>query len=272
MNALAKQPIIIKRVQKSHGQHHGGAWKVAYADFVTAMMALFIVLWLMNADEQTRKSVAVYFKDGAGKGDQAGTGVGGVGENLTLQRGDMSKLKEKIEGVMKQMPEFSAAMQSQVEMTVTGEGLRIELLENETGVFFDTGNAMPTDNGRSLLRALAAELQKLDNPILVEGHTDARRFAKGSTYSNWELSVDRANTARRELESAGLPPGRIKQVRGFADQRLRLRDRPEDPSNRRVSVVVEYRGPNATPGQTPAQSGSPPEAKSPTTHQKSTQH
>jgi chemotaxis protein MotB len=248
----SKAPVIIKKVVKGHGGgHHGGAWKVAYADFVTAMMALFIVLWLMNADEQTRQAVSVYFNNPRGRGVERGTGVAGSGEALAVERQDFSKLKQKIEEVMRHMPEMSNGMRKQVQMTVTGEGLRIELIEDEIGVFFSTGDARPTDKGRNLLNALAGELTKLPNKIMVEGHTDARPFAKGAAYTNWELSTDRANAARRTLEEAGVPQGRIRQVRGYADQQLRLRDDPHNPSNRRVSLVVEYL-PGAGPAKAPA--------------------
>lgn len=270
MHSQPSAPVIVRRSVKAHARHHGGAWKVAYADFVTAMMALFIVLWLVNADEATRKAVAGYFKDAAASGTQTGSAAAGSGENLVLQQRDMSKLKEKIEHVMRNLPELSGNLHKQVQMTVTGEGLRIELLENEAGLFFATGDAQPTQNGRGLLTVLAAELQKIPNSVLVEGHTDARPFASGGTYSNWELSVDRANAARRTLEGSGLPSGRIRQVRGFADQRLRLPAEPENPSNRRVSLVVEYVGGAAMPPQTQPPNESPPRAPGPSTHRTST--
>ena len=237
----AKAPIIVRKVIRKHEGHHGGAWKVAYADFVTAMMALFIVLWLMNADEATKKAVAGYFKDPGGVGAGIGSGAAGSGETLALAKDDMSKLKEHMESVLRQLPDFQQSLKEQVQMTVTGEGLRVELLESERGVFFETGNAQPTASGTSLLAAMAAELGRLQNKVALEGHTDSRPFAAKMQYTNWELAVDRANTARRLMQASGLRPDQISQVRGFADRRLRHPKAPEDPRNRRVSIVVQYK-------------------------------
>ena len=124
-------------------------------------------------------------------------------------------------------------------MTVTGEGLRIELLENEKGVFFESGKSQPTPLGENLLRELSSQLGKLKNPIVIEGHTDSKPF-DSAVYSNWELSADRANCARRLMQSSGLHAGQVTEIRGFADQRLRITERPSDASNRRISIVVEY--------------------------------
>ncbi|HYO81279.1 MAG TPA: flagellar motor protein MotB [Bryobacteraceae bacterium] len=238
----SKAPVIIIRKKvKGRAAHHGGAWKVAYADFVTAMMALFIVLWLLSSsNEATKKAISGYFNDPRGFADKAGTAPSGLGDSVEVQKKDLTKLKEKLEDVMKQMPELGNKLTSQVEMTITGEGLRIELLESEKGTFFEVGNASPTEQGSTLLRGLCAELAKLKNSMLIEGHTDARPFAPTAAYTNWELSADRANAARRTLMSAGLDAGRVSQVRGYADQRLRHRDRPDLSSNRRVSMVVQF--------------------------------
>jgi chemotaxis protein MotB len=247
----AKSPVIIRKVIRKHeGGHHGGAWKVAYADFVTAMMALFIVLWLLNSDESTKKAVAGYFRDPSGASSGTGSGAAGSGESLIIGEQEMHKLKERMEGILRQLPEFNKALSAQVQMTVTGEGLRVELLESENGVFFETGNATPTRSGTSLLSAMATELGKLPNKIAIEGHTDSRPFT-GNAYGNWELSVDRANTARRLMQNAGLRPDQISQVRGFADQRLKAPATPTDPSNRRVSVVVGYTQSTEKPDATP---------------------
>jgi chemotaxis protein MotB len=232
--------IIVKKVV--HGAHHGGAWKVAYADFVTAMMALFIVLWLMGASEPVKKAVAGYFLDPSGKGTQQGSAVGGVGDNISVKKDDLSKLKEKLESAMKQSPELEN-LKNQVQMTVTGEGLRIELLESEVGTFFEKGSPHPTTTGEHMLDMLAGELGKMKNRMLVEGHTDSQPFAasKGG-YSNWELSADRANSARRLMQESGLRPDQVAEVRGYADQHLRKPDDPTNASNRRVSIVVKYIG------------------------------
>src|SRR5919112_6132708 len=121
------QPIIVIKKKVHHGGHHGGAWKVAYADFVTAMMALFIVLWLMNSSQKVQKAVGGYFRDPSGKEGKAGTGSSGLGEGIAVGKQDLKKLKEKLETALKQVPQL-AKLKNQVEMTVTGEGLRIELL------------------------------------------------------------------------------------------------------------------------------------------------
>src|SRR3981189_2359167 len=161
-------PIIIKK-KVVHGGHHGGAWKVAYADFVTAMMALFIVLWLMGSSEPVKKAVAGYFRDPSGRAVDKGSGQGGVGENISIRKDDMGKLKEKLESAMKQSPELEK-LKSQVQMTVTGEGLRIELLESEVGTFFETGSSQPSRTGKNMLDLLAVELGKMQNRLLIEGH------------------------------------------------------------------------------------------------------
>ncbi|MEJ5369922.1 MAG: flagellar motor protein MotB [Bryobacteraceae bacterium] len=248
---MATQPnpapvIVIRKKKGGHGGHHGGAWKVAYADFVTAMMALFIVLWLLSSDEKVRKAVGGYFQDPTGKGNLMGTTMSGAGEGLVLSQDDMSKLKEKLEEAMRELPQFEQ-MKQNIEVTVTSEGLRIELLEKEGGMFFESGNAKPTAKGSELIRMLGEQLKGIPNKLLVEGHTDAKPYSADHGYTNWELSADRANSARRLLEESGVPPSRIAQIRGFADQKLRNTKDPYDPANRRVSVLVQYREPAEMP-------------------------
>ena len=253
-------PIIIVKKKAGHGGHHGGAWKVAYADFVTAMMALFIVLWLLNTSQDTQKVIGGYFADPTGKGKDVGTAMHGIGESISLKKDDMTKLKEKIAAAMKNLPQFQA-LKNQVRLIVTGEGLRIELLETAEGVFFESGKAEPTGKCRELLDMLAHQLGTLPNKILIEGHTDSKPYNREGGYSNWELSADRANAARRLMENGGLQVGQIAQVRGFADQNLLLPDDPTNASNRRVSVIVQYAAGAApmaptkspgTPGAAPA--------------------
>lgn len=211
---------------------------MAYADFVTALMALFIVLWLMTTSDQVQKSIAGYFRDPKGFGAQTGTSMGGTGESLTITKSNMELLKADLEKALRKSPEFPK-LKNNVLMTVTGEGLRIELLENEKGVFFENGKSQPTQLGEDLLRDLAGELGRLKNPIVIEGHTDSKPF-DSEIYSNWELSADRANSARRIMQADGLHQGQVTEVRGFADERLRIVDRPSDASNRRISIVVQY--------------------------------
>ena len=218
---------------------------MAYADFVTAMMALFIVLWLLNSSVQVRKAISAYFQDPLGTGKESGSASAGTGETVSVGRDDMEKLKDKLEEAVKKKPEFDK-LKDYVELSVTGEGLRVELLESEKGVFFDSGSATPSTVGKELIGRLADQLVKLPNQLLIEGHTDARPFGNGRDYSNWELSSDRANAARRIIEEHGARPGQIAQVRGFADQNLRNRADPSDASNRRISVIVRYQNAVAT--------------------------
>jgi chemotaxis protein MotB len=232
------QPIIIKRRKAVHA-HHGGAWKVAYADFVTAMMALFIVLWLLSSSEETKKAVGGYFQDPSGKGKQMGSGLAGVGESLSLHKEDLSQLKEKLDQAIRSAPEL-AKIRDQVKITVTGEGLRVELLETALGVFFESGNPRPSKSCVEVLNKLAEELGKMPNTIVVEGHTDSKPMGESTDYTNWELSADRANAARRVMLASGLRPTQIVQIRGFAAQQPFKKDDPADPSNRRISVIVQY--------------------------------
>jgi chemotaxis protein MotB len=243
-------PIIIIKKKVMHGGHHGGAWKVAYADFVTAMMALFIVLWLLNTSESVQKAVAGYFRDPSGSSSEKGTGQGGSGEGIGISKSNVHELKEKLEAAIRQMPQL-ASLKDQVQMTVTGDGLRVELLETETGTFFESGNAHPTGPAEEMLRMLSAEVGKLPNKLLIEGHTDARPFASKASYSNWELSVDRANAARKLMHDSGLRADQVAEVRGYADQRLRKPEEPHNASNRRISVTVKYASAD-TPSQLPA--------------------
>lgn len=232
-------PIVIVKKRGGHGGHHGGAWKVAYADFVTAMMALFIVLWLLNSSKQVQQAVGGYFKDPTGTSKKVGSNMQGSGENFTLTRDNMPKLKDQLQASIRQMSDFEK-IKSHIEMTVTAEGLRIELSESASGTFFDTGSAKLKTDGAELLNTLAQELGQLPNKISIEGHTDSQPYAPSAAYGNWELSADRANAARRVMQAHGIRPDQVTQVRGFADQRLRKPEAPLDPSNRRISLIVQY--------------------------------
>jgi chemotaxis protein MotB len=193
----------------------------------------------MNSSKQIQVAVGGYFKDPTGTSKLVGTNQMGSGENFTLKKEDMPKLKEQLETVIRKAPELDK-LNNHIEMTVTSEGLRIELLESEAGTFFESGNAQPTGAGKSLLVALARELGKLPNRISIEGHTDSRLYAGTRNYSNWELSADRANAARRLMHENGVRPDQVSQVRGFADQRLRKPGQPDDASNRRISLIVQH--------------------------------
>jgi len=264
----APRPIIIKK-KVNHGGHHGGAWKVAYADFVTAMMALFIVLWLMNSSKQIQEAVGGYFKDPTGTARQVGSDMVGAGENFIVSKDNMEQLKEQLQKAIKEVPKFDK-LKNQIDMTVTNEGLRIELTETEAGTFFDSGSPKISTDGGGMLVLLAQELGKLPNKLALEGHTDSKPYAEGSNYSNWELSADRANAARWLMQREGIRSDQITQVRGFADQRLRKPEEPLDPSNRRISLIVQYL--EKKPELAVHNSGEVPEAKPPGPERKPESH
>ncbi len=254
------RPIIVIKKKVNHGGHHGGAWKVAYADFVTAMMALFIVLWLMNSSKQVQEAIGGYFKDPSGNSKRVGTDKRGSGENFMLKKEDMPKLKEQLQKAVQKLDDFDK-LKNQIQMTVTGEGLRIELLESASGTFFGSGSTVPNQDGKELLVLLAAELGKLPNKLSIEGHTDSKPYAGARGYGNWELSADRANAARRLMQQNGIREDQVSQVRGYADQRLRNSKDALDPSNRRISLIVQYIETGMDPDEKP-EPGEPAAAKS----------
>ena len=233
------QPIIVIKKKGGHGGHHGGAWKVAYADFVTAMMSLFIVLWLMGSSDKVKRAVAGYFNDPKGTGSQLGTTMTGTGATVSqMDTKDLEKLKDKLEQEIKARKELEK-LSKQIEIKVTPEGLRIELIEDKNGTFYELGSAKLSQNGQSLLSLLATELKTLPNLLLIEGHTDSTPYSDQNGYSNWELSADRANSARKLLQQDGVRANQVTQVRGYADQMLRVKNNPTDPSNRRISILVK---------------------------------
>jgi len=236
--ATVQETIIVKK-RGGHGAVHGGAWKVAYADFVTAMMALFIVLWMLNTSKQVQLAVGGYFKDPRGVSKMVGTNRNGGDQLAPLKKQDMEKLKEELLQSIHHLDPMDK-LRNQIEITVTPEGLRIELMESAKGTFFELGSTKPTPALTELLKVLSQELGKLPNKISIEGHTDSKPFSGNKDYDNWDLSTDRANEARKLMQSEGIHSDQISQVRGFADQRLRLANKPEDPSNRRISLIVQY--------------------------------
>ncbi len=235
-----KRPIIVIKKKGGHGGHHGGAWKVAYADFVTAMMSLFIVLWLMGSSTKVKKAVAGYFNDPKGTGAQLGTTMTGTGQIIMAKKSDeeLKEIKEKVEQEIKARKDLEK-LSKQVEMTITPEGLRIELIEGKDGTFYEIGSAKLSPSGQELLALLGKELKTFPNSLLIEGHTDAKPYSGNSGYSNWDLSADRANAARRLLQQDGVRNDQVTQVRGYADQMLRVKNNPMDPSNRRVSILIK---------------------------------
>ncbi|MFZ5452799.1 MAG: flagellar motor protein MotB [Thermodesulfobacteriota bacterium] len=257
LNGEAQFVRIIKK-KGHHGGHHGGAWKVAYADFVTAMMALFIVLWIMAQSQSIRQNVAQYFKDPGllphSQGLMENSNIGGEmptpGHSQQLQRpapapaeviDDQKRLEEtkkKIQEMLAQLPELTN-LKDQVRFELTDEGLRIELMEKENARFFEVGSAKINQDAKKIFGVISEELGVLPNRLTIEGHTDSRPYGSQS-YTNWELSADRANAARRLMGDSGVKPDQISEVRGYADRRLFVNDNPNDDRNRRVSIIVNY--------------------------------
>lgn len=250
----AAQPIIIQRRKKHAHAHHGGAWKVAYADFVTAMMAFFLVMWLAAQDSRIRTAIAGYFQEpGLLPHEQSNSivssGQGGIdnsGMPLAVPRKPNGMLEAEqralitaAEHIKQHMMQLgSEQLREQVELSVTSEGLRIELIDRLQSSFFDSGSSVLRSETASILSVIAREVGKLPNDVVIEGHTDSKQYADGRRYDNWNLSADRANAARRVMVEQGLHQGQLKGVRGFADTDLRYRNNPLDPKNRRISIVV----------------------------------
>jgi len=251
----SNQPIIvIKRAAPHKHAHHGGAWKVAYADFVTAMMAFFLVMWIVGQSKQTKEAIAGYFRDpvafenktGAGSGVLPGadSGLQGGGRPVPAPPTDiksatatLERAAEHLREALSRVPRF-AALADQIEIQVTEEGLRIELLETPEGGFFDSGSARIKVDTVEVLTIIAQELSTLNNPVAIEGHTDRAPFSTGGQYTNWDLSTERANAARRVLQEAGLREAQLAEIRGFASTHLRVPENPLAPQNRRISIVV----------------------------------
>jgi chemotaxis protein MotB len=314
------KPVIIIKKKGGHGGHHGGAWKVAYADFVTAMMAFFMVMWLLNsAETKTRTAIASYFRrpglfesgsgtplliggagiltdaysppkpyeeiaqlsgvesapdsakgtDGTGKGpfvaeksdkelnakgivlnEQETQGIevktqleGGAAEFVKkmkmLQKKKMDELAGEIKETLKEMPEFKELL-GMIEVTVAADGLTIEIMDTDTASMFRSGSAQIVPESIPAFEKIASMLKNLPNQIEIMGHTDAKPFLSRGGMSNWELSSDRANTARRLLEQQGIPKERITSVVGRADRELRYPEDPFKQSNRRISLKVKF--------------------------------
>ena len=275
MSDDSKRPIIVKRVKKHGGGHHGGAWKIAYADFVTAMMAFFLLMWLLGSTSAgDRKGIAEYFQTplkvalagGTGSGDSSSIIKGG-GQDLTRTEGQMKKgdiqeekktinlkaaeaeiarketLKlQELKGRIEQAIEGNAALKpfrNQILLDITTEGLRIQIADEYSRPMFASGSAQMQPYSRDILRQIGTALNDVPNRIGISGHTDAQPYAGGSKgYSNWELSADRANAARRELSAGGLDESRVLRVVGLSSAILFDSANPANPMNRRISIVV----------------------------------
>lgn len=262
MDTPSSAEIRIVRRKKGHGGHHGGSWKVAFADFMTAMMAFFLVMWIVGMDSNIKSAVEAYFKDPVAfkeavskgnapfavsasiiGGDSSASGEGDSSPSITVQIStdinELGALKSKIEKLISNTPEFKD-LKKYIDVNLTNEGLQIELLEARKSMFFDSGSSLVKPKTRLLLLKLAKELKRVDNKMIVEGHTDSLPLRRSDGYSNWELSADRANGARKILEMGGIKHGQIVQVRGLADNDLRDPKHPESFMNRRVSILLLY--------------------------------
>ncbi len=230
-----------RRRREFDASRRGGAWKVAYADFVTALMALFIALWVMNASPEVKQAVSGYFQHPRGFAEAVGAAKSAEAAGAADDR--MDKLEAAIERALEAAPEFESIRRN-VALSVTAEGLRIEMMESEQGMFFLNGSPAPTEAGRRLLKLLAYEIGRMPNGVVIEGHTDAHPFRNSTPqagYTNWDLSTERANAARRLLCAYGVRAMQVMEVRGFAERRpMDLAD-PGGLRNRRISLVVEFK-------------------------------
>ena len=303
MSATGKplQPIIIKRIKKGAHGAHGGAWKIAYADFVTAMMALFLLLWLLGSTtEEQKQAISGHFNQtimvallggpGAGAGTTVLPHAGGditqaVGEvarapqpsppdlqraqeaqlrqmQLALDRRRIEDLRGQIEQAIAANPQLAVYSQ-QIRLEMVQDGLYIQIVDEQNRPMFDTGSPVVPPHLRSILRQIAVSLQAVDNRISISGHTDASPFGRGALgYSNWELSADRANATRRELMVAGTPEQKIARVVGMGPAQPLLPENPFDPRNRRIGILVLTQ--EAEERMTRAIEGAGPQAPAPT--------
>ncbi|KAF0101077.1 MAG: motB [bacterium] len=263
-----QRPIVIKRIKKVSGGAHGGAWKIAYADFVTAMMAFFLLMWLLGSSSKaTLQGISEHFKTplkvammgGEGAGDATSLIKGG-GEDLTRRSGQVKRgeidanasraeqerqesarlqdLKAKLEKAIESNPKM-AQFKKQLKLDITSEGLRIQIIDDQNRPMFDSGGAVMKAYTRDILREIGRTMNQVPNKISLSGHTDAVAYSGGETgYSNWELSADRANASRRELVAGGLEDGKVLRVVGLGSAIPFDKDNPNSPVNRRISIIV----------------------------------
>jgi chemotaxis protein MotB len=235
----------VKKV-KGHGGHHGGAWKVAYADFVTAMMALFLVLWLVSqADTKLKSAIASYFRS-PGVFDSQQGGILSAPKKVSREPSALTSKDEEqtlssmatmLKKTFQTKPSFSK-YKEQIKIDLTDEGLRIQIIDKGDRVSFDSGSAALNKEASEVLAEIARGICGLPNPIRIGGHTDRHLFPTSSTYTNWELSADRANAARRVLESNCVSPAQIQRIVGYADTDLLIPEDPYSTSNRRITIMV----------------------------------
>jgi chemotaxis protein MotB len=244
--------LIRRKKKKSHDAHHGGSWKVAYADFVTAMMAFFLLLWLlaMIAPEK-RIAMSEYFQNFSLFKEQTQSGssildkkagileIGRITPKESLRAKDEKRATPQELAKMMRMvvDDKLQTMKKQVLIDTTPEGLRIQIVDNEGSEIFRLGSDEPTEKAVQIIRLVSENIKEKPNRIVIEGHTDSAPFKTAQT-TNWELSTSRASAARRELEKNGVDPARIARVVGYADQELLVRENPKDPRNRRISIIL----------------------------------
>ncbi len=293
-----ERPILIKRIKKVSGGHHGGAWKVAYADFTTAMMAFFMLLWLLNVTTKEQKEgLADYFSPSSASVSGA-SGSGGVlggtslskdgamnsgavimtmpqpsatPEGTSADRGDESateklrkaeaewkkaiaaqedktfqELESNLRQAIQEMPDL-AALSEHLVIDITDEGMRIQLIDKDNRSMFKTGTAELYTYAQNMLRQIGERINRLPNRIMITGHTDTTPFERGDGYSNWELSADRGNAARRVLRSAAVPEDRFATVRGRASTEPLLPDQPDRAENRRITILLLREAPVVPP-------------------------
>ncbi|MBS0508024.1 MAG: flagellar motor protein MotB [Proteobacteria bacterium] len=269
------QPIIIKRIKKGGHAAHGGAWKIAYADFVTAMMAFFLLMWLLGSTAKGElQGIASYFASPLKVAMQGGDGAGnsssiipGGGNDLAKVHGQVRRsesdtntnprsidtvraerarvdaqrikaLQSKIDAMITENPRLNE-YRSQIRIDVTPDGLQIQIVDDQNRPMFDSGSALVKPYMRDILREIGAALGGVENRISLAGHTDAAPYGNGERgYSNWELSADRANASRRELVAAGMPDTKLGRVVGLAASDLLEPETPRAPVNRRITITV----------------------------------
>jgi len=262
------QQIIIKKIKKNKGGAHGGSWKVAYADFMTAMMAFFLLLWLLSMVSDEKKaalseyfrkysvfqesgSSAITVKNAKQTSPQFITEAGNEFANKNRHAGPRSGLTHKkikqhdidagdealVKKIRAAVDEKMAGIRDQVLVDVIEGGIRIQIIDTEGSIMFQLGSAQPTPKAKEILKLVSANLQEMPGRIVVEGHTDSAPF-KGGQITNWELSTSRASVARKELEENGIAPSRIARVVGYADTELLLPLDPRDARNRRISIIM----------------------------------
>ena len=263
MNKSSQTPIIVRRRKPVKAEHHGGSWKIAYADFMTVMMAFFMVMWLLSTSTpEQRQGIADYFKTplkiALGKGDKASFSdsvIPGGGDDLIKQQGEVLKYHpqngttlqdrralqqayEQLQSLIRLDPRL-AQFSANIRFSLTDDGLLIQIIDSQDRPMFALGSKQPEPYMRSILLAMAPVISSMPNKIVLSGHTDSLRYSAGdSGYSNWELSTDRASAVRRILATGGMAEEKFLRVMGSADRMSPGSNHPDDPINRRISVLV----------------------------------